>query len=186
VTEDAALVQRCLGGEEAAARELVERFQALVFSLCYRMLGQREDAEDVAQDVFLRTFRSLKGWDARRALKPWILAIAANRCRTTLRQRPRNLAGRSLHLNQAIAPGPGESPDLADELESAVGELREDYRLCFLLFYQEDLSCAEIADVMTCPEGTVKTWLHRARRELADRLRRRGVVPNAEYQLHRV
>ena len=54
MSDDAALVQRCLGGEEAAARELVERFQALVFSLCFRMLGQREDAEDIAQDVFLR------------------------------------------------------------------------------------------------------------------------------------
>jgi RNA polymerase sigma-70 factor, ECF subfamily len=185
VTDDAALVQRCLGGEEAAARELVERFQSLVFSLCFRMLGQREDAEDVAQDVFLRTFRSLKAWDPKRALKPWILAIAANRCRTALKQRPRN-SGRTLHLNQAIATGSNDSRELADELETAVCGLRDDYRLCFLLFYQEDLSCAEIADVMNCPEGTVKTWLHRARRELADRLRRRGVVPHVEYQLHRV
>jgi RNA polymerase sigma-70 factor (ECF subfamily) len=185
VSEEAALVQRCLGGEEAAARELVERFQALVFSLCFRMLGQREDAEDVAQDVFLRTFRSLKAWDPQRSLKPWILAIAANRCRTALKQRPRN-AGRSLLVNQAVAAGSSDSRDLADELENAVGELRDDYRLCFLLFYQDDLSCAEIADVMSCPEGTVKTWLHRARRELAERLRRRGVVPHVEYQLHRV
>jgi RNA polymerase sigma-70 factor (ECF subfamily) len=184
VTDDAALVQRCLGGEEAAARELVERFQALVFSLCFRMLGQREDAEDVAQDVFLRTFRSLKGWDSARSLKPWILAIAANRCRTALTQRPRIPSGGSLHLDQAVAANPNPSRDLADELETAVCELRDDYRLCFLLFYQEDLSCAEIANVMNCPEGTVKTWLHRARRELAERLRRRGVVPHVEYQLH--
>jgi RNA polymerase sigma-70 factor, ECF subfamily len=184
VTDDAALVQRCLGGEEAAARELVERFQALVFSLCFRMLGQREDAEDVAQDVFLRTFRSLKGWDPKRSLKPWILAIAANRCRTALRQRPRIPVSRPQHLEQAVAASVVSSRDLADELEAAVCDLREDYRLCFLLFYQEDLSCAEIANVMNCPEGTVKTWLHRARRELAERLRRRGVVPHVEYQLH--
>lgn len=184
MTDDAALVQRCLGGEEAAARELVERFQALVFSLCFRMLGQREDAEDVAQDVFLRTFRSLKGWDPKRSLKPWILAIAANRCRTALKARPRNTVGGALHLNEAVAAGSADARDLADELETAVGGLRDDYRLCFLLFYQEELSCAEIANVMTCPEGTVKTWLHRARRELAERLRRRGVVPNVEYQLH--
>jgi len=184
VTDDAALVRRCLGGEEAAARELVERFQALVFSICFRMLGQREDAEDVAQDVFLRTFRSLKGWDAKRSLKPWILAIAANRCRTALKQRPRIPVGGSLHVDQAVAANPVPARELADELETAVSELRDDYRLCFLLFYQEDLRCAEIADIMSCPEGTVKTWLHRARRELADRLRRRGVVPHVEYQLH--
>ena len=167
-------------------RELVERFQALVFSLCFRMLGQREDAEDVAQDVFLRTFRSLKGWDSKRSLKPWILAIAANRCRTALKQRPRNPVVGTLHVDQAVAASTGESRDLADELETAVGELRDDYRLCFLLFYQQELSCAEIANVMSCPEGTVKTWLHRARRELAEHLRRRGVVPHVEYQLYRV
>ena len=59
--DDAALVERCLSGEEAGVRLLVERFQGMVFGLCYRMLGQREDAEDVAQDVFLRIFRSLGG-----------------------------------------------------------------------------------------------------------------------------
>ena len=186
MSDDAALVRRYLGGEEIAARELVERFQALVFALCFRMLGQREDAEDVAQDVFLRTFRSLKGWDSTRPLKPWILAIAANCCRTVLKQRPRNSFGGSFHLDQAVAAGSGNSRDLADELEAAIRELRDDYRLCFILFYQEDLSCAEVASVMSCPEGTIKTWLHRARRELAERLRRRGVVPHAEYQLYRV
>jgi RNA polymerase sigma-70 factor (ECF subfamily) len=112
------------------------------------------------------------------------LAIAANRCRTALRQRPRNPVSRSQHLEQAVAASAVASRDLADELEAAVCDLREDYRLCFLLFYQEDLSCAEISTVMNCPEGTVKTWLHRARRELADRLRRRGVAPHVEYQLH--
>jgi RNA polymerase sigma-70 factor, ECF subfamily len=183
VSDDAALVRRYLGGEEIAARELVERFQALVFAVCFRMLGQREDAEDVAQDVFLRTFRSLKGWDSTRPLKPWILAIAANCCRTALKQRPRNSPGGSLHLNNAVAADSGESRDLADELQAAILELRDDYRLCFVLFYQQDLSCAEVASAMNCPEGTIKTWLHRARRELADRLRRRGVVPHAEYQL---
>ena len=111
-----------------------------MFSLCFRMLGQREDAEDIAQDVFLRTFRSLKGWDSQRSLKPWILAIAANRCRTALKQRPRNPSGGSLHLNQAVAAVAGDSRDLADELEAAICELRDDYRLCFLLFYQEELA----------------------------------------------
>lgn len=186
MTDDAALIRRCLAGEEGAARELVERFQAIVFAICYRMLGQREDAEDVAQDVFFRTFRSLKGWDSARPLKPWILAIAANCCRTALKQRPKSFSGGSFHVNLLPAETTGENRDLADELQAAVAELREEYRLCFVLFHQEDLSCAEIAAVMSCPEGTVKTWLHRARKEMAERLRRRGVVPHAEYQLHGV
>jgi RNA polymerase sigma-70 factor (ECF subfamily) len=187
VTDDAALVRLCLEGDETGTRQLVERFQTMVFAVCVRMLGQREDAEDVTQDVFLRVFRSLRSWDPTRPLQPWILAIAANRCRTALRQRPRNAAHNSVEMSHIVAAeGSGDSRELSDELDLAVSALREDYRLCFVLFYQQELSCAEIASVLDRPEGTVKTWLHRARRELAERLRRRGVVNHADYQLHRV
>jgi RNA polymerase sigma-70 factor (ECF subfamily) len=185
VTDDAALVQLCLEGNEQGARQLVERFQSMVFAVCVRMLGQREDAEDVTQDVFLRVFRALRSWDPTRPLQPWILAIAANR-RTALRQRPRDAARSSVEIGRTVADGPEESRELTDELDLAVAALREEYRLCFVLFYQQELSCAEIASVLNRPEGTVKTWLHRARRELAERLRRRGVVNHADYQLHGV
>ena len=184
MTEEAALVQRCLGGEEAAAANWSSGSRRLFspfVSGCWDSVKTRK--------TWCRTlswdFSKPQSVGLKRSLKPWILAIAANRCRTALKQRPRN-AGRSLLLNQAVAAGSNDSRDLADELETAVGELRDDYRLCFLLFYQDDLSCAEIADVMSCPEGTVKTWLHRVCWELAERLRRRGVVPHVEYQLHRV
>jgi len=186
VTEDAALVRLCLEGSEQGARELVERFQSMVFAVCVKMLGQREDAEDVTQDVFLRVFRALRSWDPARPLQPWILAIAANRCRTALRQRPRDAARSSVEISRVVADGAGASRELTDELDLAVAALREEYQLCFVLFYQQELSCAEIASVLNRPEGTVKTWLHRARRELAERLRRRGVVNHADYQLHGV
>jgi RNA polymerase sigma-70 factor, ECF subfamily len=186
VTDDAALVRLCLEGSQQGARELVERFQPMVFAVCVRMLAQREDAEDVAQDVFLRVFRALRTWDPARPLQPWILAIAANRCRTALRQRPRDATRSSVEIGQIAADGPNDSRELGDELDLAVSALREEYRLCFVLFYQQELSCAEIASVLNRPEGTVKTWLHRARRELAEHLRRRGVVNHADYQLHRV
>jgi RNA polymerase sigma-70 factor (ECF subfamily) len=186
VTDDAALVRLCLAGDQQGARELVERFQSMIFAVCVRMLGQREDAEDVTQDVFLRVFRALRSWDPTRPLQPWILAIAANRCRTALRQRPRSAARSSVEIGRIVADGPDEGREISDELELAVAALREEYRLCFILFYQQELSCAEIASVLDRPEGTVKTWLHRARRELAERLRRRGVVNHADYQLHGV
>jgi RNA polymerase sigma-70 factor, ECF subfamily len=186
VTDDAALVQRCLEGNAQSARELVERFQSMVFAVCVKMLGQREDAEDVTQDVFLRVFRALRSWDPTRPLQPWIIAIAANRCRTALRQRPRDAARSGLEMSHLVSGAGSESRELSDELDLAVAALREEYRLCFVLFYQQELSCAEIAAVLNRPEGTVKTWLHRARRELAERLRRRGVINHADYQLHRV
>ena len=79
-----------------------------------------------------------------------------------------------------------ETIDLAEELQLALETLREDQRICFVLFYQQELGCAEIAEVMECPEGTVKIWLHRARHELADHLRRRGILPEVRYELHNV
>jgi RNA polymerase sigma-70 factor (ECF subfamily) len=165
-------------------RELVERYQGAVFGLCYRMLGQREDAEDIAQDAFLRAFRSLKGWDAARPLKPWLLTIAANRCRTFLEKRGRYPVSASAAVESAAETDPDPATDLAEELQAAIEKLREDYRACFILFHQQELSCAQIGEILGCPEGTVKTWLHRARKELAEHLQRRGVTPHAEHPLH--
>lgn len=180
--DDAVLVQRSLAGDEASMRFLVERYQGAVFGLCLRMLGQREDAEDVAQDSFLRAFRSLGGWDATRPFKPWILAIAANRCRTFLEKR----AKLPLSASDAVA-SLAESATIeslggvAEELNMALRLLREEYRTCFILFHQQELSCTQIGEIMGCPQGTIKTWLHRARKELASHLQRRGVAPHVEH-----
>lgn len=184
--DDARLIQRCLDGDEACMRALVERFQGIVFRLCQRMLGHREDAEDVAQDVFLRVFRSLRKWDSSRPFKPWLLTIAANRCRTALSKRSRVPVATELQIHPPSAASELESLGLSEELQLALGELRDDYRMCFVLFHQQELSCAEVAEIMQCPEGTVKTWLHRARRKLADSLIRRGVVTDAGFELHRI
>ncbi|HID21177.1 MAG TPA: RNA polymerase sigma factor [Planctomycetaceae bacterium] len=185
--DDVALVRRCLNGEEAGLRAFIERFQGIVFGLCYRMLGHREDAEDVAQEVFLRVFKSLHRWDVQRPLKPWVLQIAVNRCRTFLAKRAKRPVQAADHALQAlVAEDRCAERDIAEEVQNALESLREDYRTCFVLFYQQQLSCAEIAQVMGCPEGTVKTWLHRARHELAERLRRRGITPDTCHELRRV
>ena len=186
IDDDAVLVRSCLAGEQPALRAFVERFQSSVFGVCFRMLGHREDAEDVAQDVFLRAFRSLKSWDSDRPLKPWVLAIAANRCRTALSQRSRRPAVVEFVAEAALSVETPGSADLAEELERALETLRDEYRMCFVLFYQQELSCSEIGAILNCPEGTVKTWLHRARRELAEHLRQRGIVPHRAHELHRI
>lgn len=159
----------------------------MVFGICYRMLGHREDAEDVAQDVFLRVFRSLARWDSNRPLKPWLVTITANRCRTALGKRsrlpiPSEFAGEEAADDR---PQPADL-DLGEELQMGLDRLREEYRTCFVLFHQQELSCIEISEVLDCPEGTVKTWLHRARRELAEFLSRRGITPHAKHELQRI
>jgi RNA polymerase sigma-70 factor (ECF subfamily) len=158
----------------------------MVYGLCYRMLGHREDAEDVAQEVFLRAFRSLAQWDPGRPLKPWLLTIAANRCRTALQLRSRRPVPAEFVDLAADESAANDEGDLAEELQRALESVRDEYRMCFVLFHQQELSVAEIGQVLDCPVGTVKTWLHRARREIAEHLKRRGFGPEATYELHGV
>lgn len=159
----------------------VERFQSAVFGLCWRMLGQREDAEDVSQEVFVRALRALGGWKADHSLIPWLLTITANRCRTLLSRRARGLRTSEL-VGDVSAPVARTQPDLSEELQLALSKVREEYRLCFVLFHVHELSLEEISRIVEAPEGTVKTWLFRVRRELAGHLRRRGIGVSHELQ----
>lgn len=185
VEDDASLVRRCLDGDGDGLRAFVDRFQGMIFGLCFRMLGHREDAEDVAQDVLLRVFRNLDRWDSDRPMKPWLIAITANRCRTELGKRARLPVPSEFAGEESVDERPPPS-DLGEELQLGLEKLRDEYRTCFVLFYQQELSCLEIGAILKCPEGTVKTWLHRARRELADFLLRRGITPHVQNELQRV
>ncbi len=174
--DEAALVRRCLRGNTAAVQELVERFQAEVYGLCVRLLGHRHDAEDVTQEVFLRVFRSLRRWDSSRPLKPWVMAIAVNRCRTWITQRVRRPELADYLQDTAAAAPADDSAELLHEIRAALEDLRPDYRAVFVLFHEQGQPYEEIAEALDRPVGTVKTWLHRARLEVLERLRRRGLV----------
>lgn len=181
--DDALLVRRCLKGDAAAVALLVERFQADVFGLCVRLLHHRHDAEDVVQEVFLRVFRSLRRWDPARPLKPWIMGIAANRCRTWLSQRAKRPELVAYLHETAAGPKADDGAELAREIEAAMADLRWEYRAVFVMFHDQGLPYDAIAQALGKPVGTVKTWLHRARLELLDRLRRRGMVSEVEHEL---
>lgn len=168
------MVERCLAGDAVAARRFVDTFQGAIFGLCCRMVGQREDAEDLTQEVFTRAFRSLAGWDRVRPLKPWLLMIAANCCRTALGKRSRNQAADGMLDELPARPEMTPDHDFSEAVQRALSTLREDHRMCFILFYEQELSIAEISQTIGCPEGTVKTWLYRARREMAELLKNAG------------
>src|SRR5262249_20340610 len=176
--DDAALVRRCLRGDAEAVRVLVERFQPEVLGLCIRMLRHRQDAEDVTQEVFLRVFRSLRRWDASRPLRPWLMSIAVNRCRTWLAQRMRRPEMVAYLEETAADQPPDDAAELATEIQAAVAELRSEYRAAFVLFHEQGQPYEDIAATLDRPVGTVKTWLHRARLEILEHLRRRGMVPS--------
>jgi RNA polymerase sigma-70 factor (ECF subfamily) len=184
--DDRKLAERCLSGDQTAIRDFVERFQGMVFAVCFRQLRHREDAEDVTQQTLVRAIRHLRHWDANRSLKPWVLTIAVNRCRTRASQKSYQSQSFDPTIDTVAPQRRLGTLDLAEELEIALSRLRENYRTCFILFHQQELSITEVAEIMGCPEGTIKTWLHRARRELADLLIERGVVTKDGYELHQI
>ncbi len=169
-----ALIGRCRRGNQLAMADLVDAFQRQVFALCLRMVGNRQDAEDMTQETMLRALRNLDQWDSTRDFRPWLFAIAGNRCRTLLSSRKRRPARTPL-LEDVPDPGPPAEArgHIAEEIQAGLVELRDEYRLAFVLFHEQELSYQEISECLECPVGTVKTWIHRARAELAQRLRRR-------------
>ncbi len=176
--DDPALVESLRSGDAQAPRLLIERYQGVVFGLCYRMMNHQQDAEDVTQETFIRALRAMSGFDVTRPIRPWLLEIAANRCRTARVRRGRRPLAASVEAGEeCVDPrsGPADPDDLAGELERALGRLRPEYRMVFVLFHEQGLPYEEIAQVVGRPVGTVKTWLHRARAHLAEDLSRRGV-----------
>ena len=171
------LVARCLTGDADAVVELVDCFRGQVFGLCLRMLRHREDAEDMTQEALVRAIRNLGRWDPQREFSPWLLAIAGNRCRTLMAARMRRPhASLAAETIEDRTPDPWCERTLSEEVQRALEGLRDEYRTAFLLFHEQELSYQEIAAALDCPLGTVKTWVHRARRDLARELVRRGVV----------
>lgn len=171
------LVDACLAGDEMAARQFVERFGQRVFGLCWRMLGHRQDAEDATQETFVRALGGLGGWDRQRPIEPWLLTIAANRCRTALAGRRRRPAVQPLPAEAIVAGDDLQAArQLAEEIRRALDAMPSQYALAFRLFHDQELSYAEIAETCGRPLGTIKTWVHRARRRVVELLLARGVI----------
>jgi len=172
------LVGRCLAGDQAAMIDLVELHQASVFGFCYRMLGQRQDAEDAAQETLVRMLRSLARWDSQREFRPWLMTIAANRCRTMLAARKRRPLPCVIQEDQFEDDSRDwqSAEQLNEEIQLGLDRICPEHRQAFLLFHEHELSYQQIAETLGCPLGTAKTWIYRARRQLADWLHKRQVV----------
>jgi RNA polymerase sigma-70 factor, ECF subfamily len=179
------VVQRCLAGDQAAMIDLVDRYQAAVFRFCYRMLGHRQDAEDAAQETFVRVLRSLSQWDSQRDFRPWLITIAANRCRTMLAARKRRPVACSVEGDLCQDDGHDwhEANQLNEEIQLGLTRICPEHREAFVLFHDHDLSYQQIADILGCPLGTCKTWIYRARRQLAAWLQERQVVSGRRDEL---
>jgi RNA polymerase sigma-70 factor (ECF subfamily) len=167
---EATLVKGACKGDRAAFAELVRRHQGKVRGLLLRLCSDRTLADDLAQEVFLRAYRGLVGFEGRSAFGTWLYRIAYNvylNQRTRVRRfsvLPEDYDGRAAPDDALSAP----RADLRKDLAAAVSELPDRYRAVVILYYLEEVSYPEIAEILGVPLGTVKTHLHRAKRLLRD------------------
>jgi RNA polymerase sigma-70 factor (ECF subfamily) len=182
---EAALIQRCVAGEEGACAELVAGHERMVYTLALHLLGDRDEALDLSQDVFLRVFRTIHGFRGRSSLKTWIYRIVINQARNRQRFWRRRRRSDQVSLDQHVAEHgdlqqthDGTSPDralarkeLARRLWEALDGLPFDQRTVVVLREIDGLSYEEIAYSLDVAVGTVKSRLTRARQELRQQLR---------------
>jgi RNA polymerase sigma-70 factor (ECF subfamily) len=165
--EDRELVTRVLAGRTDDFRLLVERHQASVFRFALALVGNRQEAEDIAQEAFLAAFANLSRYDSSRAgFSTWLLAIARNRCINLLkRNRPIALNEPDSIIDVAAAD-PIVSQELSEQLDHALAALPVEQRSAFIFAEIEQLPYAEIAEIEQAPLGTVKSRINRAKERL--------------------
>ncbi|MBI5265646.1 MAG: sigma-70 family RNA polymerase sigma factor [candidate division Zixibacteria bacterium] len=169
--EDIALVEQCLQGDRGAFETLVDRYQQPVFNIALRMVRRHEDAEDIAQTVFLKAYQNLDRFDAKYKFFSWIYRMTINESINFLdRQKSLEQFREASAPEQPSADRTMEKADTNRALKSALGRLSPDNRAVIVLRHFEDLSYEEIAQTLKIPEKTVKSRLFTARRLLAEAL----------------
>ena len=180
---DADVVRLAQEGRETAFRELVRRYERPVFSLVFRMVRDRETAEDLAQDAFIKVLNHIDKYSPEFKFSSWLFKIANNVAIDWMRRKRLDTVSMDgsphattaaeveattfdLAAQQESALDEMEARELGTEIERAIAHLRPEYRACIMLRHVEGRSYEEIATTLDLPLGTVKTYIHRARHEL--------------------
>jgi RNA polymerase sigma-70 factor (ECF subfamily) len=180
---DQEVVRHAVIGREAAYRELIRRYQRPVFSLVFRMVRDRELAEDLAQETFVKVLNAIDSYRPEYKFSSWIFKIANNAAIDHLRRRsldtlsldgsPHAETAEAIEATTLQISDGAESPldevanrELGSRIERAINRLRPEYRNCILLRHVDGRPYEEIAEILDLPLGTVKTYIHRARNEL--------------------
>ena len=180
---DQEVVLLARSGREAAYRELIRRYERPVFALLFRMVRDRELAEDLSQETFVKALNAIESYRPEFKFSSWIFKIANNAAIDHLRRReldtlsldgsphaetPEAMQATALQIGarQESPLDTVEARELGSEIEAAIGRLRPEYRSCILLRHVEGRAYEEIAEILDLPLGTVKTYIHRARNEL--------------------
>jgi len=180
---DQEVVRHAVIGREAAYRELIRRYQRPVFSLVFRMVRDRELAEDLAQETFVKVLNAIDSYRPEYKFSSWIFKIANNAAIDHLRRReldtlsldgsPHAETADAIEATTLQIGDESESAldevanrELGSQIEAAIGQLRPEYRNCIILRHIDGRPYEEIAEMLDLPLGTVKTYIHRARNEL--------------------
>ncbi len=179
---DETLASRACSGDLSAYEELVNRYKNSVFAIVYRMVGQYQEAEDITQEVFISVYEKLYQFDTSKRFSPWLYRIATNASISALRRKKKVVM---LNFDETYAQSPDPAPDefnpehayerqeLREEIQKAIAELPESYRVVIALRYQSDLNNQEIADILGVSKENVEVKVHRARKALRRILQKR-------------
>lgn len=177
-------IKQVIKGDQDAFGEIVEIYKNSVYQLCFRMLGNSHEAEDIAQEAFLRAYVNIKSFNQDLKFSTWLFRIATNLCIDRIRKKKPDY-----YLDAEVAGTEGltmysqipsetklpekelESLELQETVQKEILKLPEKYRSAILLKYMEDLSLNEISEILDLPLGTVKTRIHRGREALRQQLR---------------
>lgn len=175
--DERALIERCRAGDDTAFGELVDTYKNLVYGLVHRLVGDPSQADDLAQDVFLRVHRGLPYFRGDARLSTWIYRIVQNVCFEARAKRASSaalVASAYHHDGRPIDPGRPDSAfadfELRDRLEKAIAQLPDQYRVLIAAHYLDGIQYEALAEALDMPLGTVKTHLYRAKRRLRELL----------------
>jgi len=175
------VIQRCLHGDQSAWDVIVRQYWRKVFNVAYKFVGRHDEAEDLAQDIFLKVFKSLDTFDRRANFQTWLISVSRNLCIDHYRsvRKERETINRDVDASELSPASQNEGPVAAIEqrdrvilLRQALAALPESLRTAVLMRDIQERSYQEIADTLRLPEGTVKSRINRGRTELARQIRK--------------
>ncbi|MGG1675608.1 RNA polymerase sigma factor SigW [Neobacillus sp. NRS-1170] len=177
-------IKQVIKGDQDAFGEIVEIYKNSVYQLCFRMLGNKHEAEDVAQEAFIRAYVNIKSFNQELKFSTWLFRIATNLCIDRMRKKKPDyyldaeVAGTEgltmysqIPSNTPLPEKELESLELQETVQKEILKLPEKYRSAIVLKYVEELSLNEISEILDLPLGTVKTRIHRGREALRQQLR---------------
>ena len=170
------IIGRCLEGDAEAFEMLVNRYQSGVLSLAWSILGIREEAEDAAQEAFIRAFTNLREFDPARPFRPWLYAIAVHGCLDRLKRRRLERRFRGGWEDTLLDPDSGAVTERrlenADILAPLLDRLKPKDRLALYLSVVEGRTSAEVASILGCSDGSARVRIHKAKKKVRDWLKR--------------